>query len=410
VNTTSTRRALSFALAALLAFVASLLAASPQGTQGSHPGDNGRIAFETDYTGLGHFEIVSVTSSGNDPWNLTNSDPGDYMPAYSPDGSRVAFASARDGISGGWEIYVANADGSGQTRLTTGGAIDTRPAWSPDGTEIAFMSNRGGGCTDYWDPGCNYDIYVMTAEGHDVTQLTNDPDNDAMPAWSPDGSKIAFASGRDGNNEIYVMNADGTGQTRLTNDPDFDSKPDWAPNGNRIAWDSDRDGDFEIFAMDPDGLNVTQLTDNLDDDGYPAYSPDGTRIAFNSDRDGDYDIWTMDADGADPVQVRNDPHASFAPAWQPVLLLRWGDLNCDGVVDALDALTGFRWQAGLAIEQRPGCWAIDEPGETSPGDVNCDGVIDERDWLLILRYAAVLATQTPVGCHVIGEVLNPPEP
>ncbi|MDP6512914.1 MAG: hypothetical protein QF878_06995 [SAR202 cluster bacterium] len=110
-----------------------------------------------------------------------------------------------------------HADGSGQTNLTNNSAADADPAWSPDGAKIAFWSGRDG----------NSEMYVMNTDGSDQTRLTT---NDAWePAWSPDGAKIAFSSHRDGDWEIYLMNADGSGQTRLTNDPAHDSSPAWSP-------------------------------------------------------------------------------------------------------------------------------------------------------------------------------------
>ena len=137
-----------------------------------------------------------------------------------------------------------NADGSGVTRLIDHDADDLTPAWSPDGRRIAFAS--GGRA--------RLDIYVMDASG--FTRLT---DNDGgTPAWSPDGRRIAFTSDRDGNPEIYVMNADGSGVTRLTyNDArDLflnDSFPAWSPDGRRIAFHSHRDGNMEIYVMNAAG-------------------------------------------------------------------------------------------------------------------------------------------------------------
>ncbi len=84
---------------------------------------------------------------------------------------------------------------------------------------IAFHSDRDG----------NPEIYVMDADGSNVTRLTNDPADDGFPTWSPDGSRIAFFSDRDGNPEIYVMDADGSNVTRLTNHPALDAVPAWSP-------------------------------------------------------------------------------------------------------------------------------------------------------------------------------------
>ena len=125
-----------------------------------------------------------------------------------------------------------------------------------------------------------------------VTSLTYHSRSDYSPAWSPDGQRIAFVSFRDGNYEIYVMNADGSEITRLTDTSRyaarvFDGSPAWSPDGQRIAFQSDRDGNYEIYVMYADGSAPTRLTDGSDN-GNPVWSPDGQRIAFTSDRDGPY--------------------------------------------------------------------------------------------------------------------------
>ncbi len=166
---------------------------------------------------------------------------------------KIAFHSERDGnCIPCTEIYVMNADGSGQTRLTNNNAYDALPSWSPDGTKIAFHSKRDG----------NSEIYVMNADGSGQTRLTNNPASDEFASWSPDGTKIAFESDRDGNEEIYVMNADGSGQTRLTNNPAFEGYVSWSPDGTKIAFSSTRDGNYEIYSMNADGSGQTRLTNN----------------------------------------------------------------------------------------------------------------------------------------------------
>ncbi len=112
-----------------------------------------------------------------------------------------------------------NADGTEPTNITRNSYFDAYPAWSPDGTKIAFTSYRY----------LNYDIYTMNSDGTEQTRLTSSTGLDAHPAWSPDGSKIAFQSNRDYNSEIYAMNQDGTGQTRLTSNGAYDAYPSWQP-------------------------------------------------------------------------------------------------------------------------------------------------------------------------------------
>jgi TolB protein len=101
--------------------------------------------------------------------------PTPTTPTPTPAPGRIAFTSLRDG---NWEIYVMNADGTGLTRLTNHHADDRRPAWSPDGTRIAFVSNR-----DLARGNFNWEIYVMNADGTGVTRLTNHPDDDRWPDW-----------------------------------------------------------------------------------------------------------------------------------------------------------------------------------------------------------------------------------
>ncbi|MEY2425344.1 MAG: TolB protein, partial [Actinomycetota bacterium] len=94
------------------------------------------------------------------------------------------------------------------------------------------------------------EIYAMDASGAGLTRLTDNTARDENPALSPDGSKIAFASDRDGNDEIYVMDVSGANQTRLTNDPGSDGRASWSPDGNQIVFVSNRNGEQEIFVMD----------------------------------------------------------------------------------------------------------------------------------------------------------------
>ena len=140
----------------------------------------------------------------------------------------------------------------------------------------------------------------MNADGSGQTRLTNNPAFDFLPQFSPDGSKIAFCSDRDGNYEIYVLNADGTGQTRLTNNAAEDSQPSFSPDGSKIAFYSNRDGNGEIYVMDADGSNPVRLTTNAANDLLPAWQPGAVepppeppanKIAFVSTRDGNYEIY-----------------------------------------------------------------------------------------------------------------------
>ena len=181
----------------------------------------------------------------------------------------LAYAAAYTATN--FEIYAVRSNGSLETRLTNHPARDDDPAWSPDGTRIAFASDRAGPRA----------VHVMNEDGSGVTRLTPETAASYRPAWSPDGTRIAFVSERDGNAELYVMNADGTNQRRLTSHPAADRDPAWSPDGTRIAFSSERDGNAEIYVMSADGSGIARITTNSVSDGHPAWSPDGSRLAFS---------------------------------------------------------------------------------------------------------------------------------
>jgi Tol biopolymer transport system component len=161
----------------------------------------------------------------------------------------------------------------------------------------------------------------MNADGSDQTRLTTDPALDRFPMFSPDGSRIAFTSRRDGNTEIYVMNADGSDQTDLTNLPGGDSQPNWSPDGRRIAWR--RSGltvpeSGDIWMMNADGSGKTQLTSDPADELRPAWSPSGAKVVFRSLRTNQGDIYRMKADGTKVTQLTDDPVQDAYPDWQPL--------------------------------------------------------------------------------------------
>ena len=277
-----------------------------------------RIAFMSRRDGKP--EIYVMDADGGNPRNLTNNRDNDWWPSGSPDGKRIVFVSERDGNR---EIYVMDSDGSKPQNLTNNPNEDWYPSWSPDGGRIAFMSRRDGHVIDGRP---TYEIYVMDADGDNPQNLTNDPNDDRQPSWSPDGKRIVFMAQRPGHfrgklgitSEIYVMDADGGNQQRLTENRQNDWYPSWSPDGERIAFSSDRKGDFEnfeIYVMDTDGGNQQKLTNHRSTDDSPSWSPDGKRIAFSSWRDGDSEIYVMDADGGNPQNLTNNPRGDFSPAW-----------------------------------------------------------------------------------------------
>ncbi|MGH2704158.1 MAG: hypothetical protein ACRDJ4_03410 [Actinomycetota bacterium] len=207
-------------------------------------------------------------------------------------------------IGGNREIALVQPGRQGVTNLTNHPASDRMPAWSPDRSGLAFVTNRDG----------NDEIYVMKADGSQVVRLTTDPASDTEPAWAPDGIHIAFVSTRDGNSELYTMKSDGTEPRRLTFLPSDEREPAWAPDGQRIAWVSDRAGNPDIYWMwnSPQTL-VTRLTSDPGQDRQPDWSPDGRRIVFTRDRGGSFELYVMPVDGAPQSQLTVG--SGWDPAW-----------------------------------------------------------------------------------------------
>lgn len=303
-----------------------LATASSKGASDAAAGTLDRIAFTSNRSGTAQIYVMNADGSGQT--RLSNSAPFDDMqPAWSPDGSRIAFTRGnmyQSANLGSSSIVVMDSTGGNEKVLGAETGINFRPAWSPDGQRILYIH---GSPTQ-----APFDLWVMNADGtgkHAVT--TSGVANPA--AWSPDGSRIVF--GRTAPLEIWVINADGSGETRLTTTvPNY--TPNWAPS-NRILFTSAPDGGpKQVYVMDPDGRNQIRLADDGAENKFPAWSPDGSRIAYSRStipcigvecgltQLGGYEIYVMNADGSGQTQITTTtpPSREFGngyPAYAPRL-------------------------------------------------------------------------------------------
>lgn len=253
--------------------------------------DGKKIAFTSNRDGAG--DIYVMNSDGSNVRRLTFTPQAESSSVWSPDGTKIVFDSARDGNR---EIYIMNADGSDQTRLTFNPTIDSGPvSFSPDGKRVAFSRNA----SNEGEAVYNYDIYVMNIDGSELKQVTTDPEFDAEPVWSPDGSRILFTSGRDHNFRLYAISPDGSGEVDLSpNSPTSFGAFAFTADGRQVYCTGNTPEKIEIiqiYLVNADGTNRRQLT-SFDDKVYRiAYSPTARKFAISSKREGNYEIFLMDA-------------------------------------------------------------------------------------------------------------------
>jgi TolB protein len=272
----------------------------------------GVIVFYSDRDG--NPEIYSIRPDGSGLTRLTH-DPGfDDSPAISPDGTRIAFLTARHDPSPRfpnlkYELYIMDMDGGNPQRLTVTETAEGHPAWSPDGSRILFDAD--------YDADGFAEIYTIEPDGSNLMRLTSSAANDQFADWSPDGAQIAFSSDRNGNWDIFVMNADSSNQRPLTDGPDWELFPAWSPDGTHIAFNGlvPNSGNTDVYVMNADGSNIRQLTDTPRFDENPAWSPGGSQIAFQTNRDGNFEIYLMNADGSDQHPLAPNAYDEMWPSW-----------------------------------------------------------------------------------------------
>lgn len=251
-------------------------------------------------------EIYSMNADGSNIKRLTHTKGYDETPIWSPDGTKILFVSTRDG---NYEVYIMDIDGKNQKNLTNHPASDGHPNFSPDGKRIIFYSNRIMPPETYKDDPftneVNYEIYEMDLDGNNIKQITDYSGWDTYPDISPDGKKIAFRrripteiGSYKGNSEVFIANRDGSEAYNLSNYPEHDGWPSWSPDGLKIAFASEREraDNWQIYVINLDRTGLTRLTE-FDAQGAefakPQWSPDGKKIICTRTKDGNVEIFII---------------------------------------------------------------------------------------------------------------------
>lgn len=251
------------------------------------------IVFQRGLGVQGDAEIFTMKGDGTGQRRLRSASPGccgspgdrGADPVFSADGGTIAYVANTPNASGGsqFQIWSMDVDGSNPRQITFG-AHSQSPAWSPDGSRIAFVR---------WLPNQAPRLWTMNADGSDDRLLSQSEGWDLWPSWSPDGRHLVFTNGHN----LYTMTSGGGDRKRLTNTDAFDSEPSWSHDGSRI-----------VFARDPDGHHGFACGGGITTDGNTFQCPYTTGPVPPS-------IWTINPDGRGLRQLTSSTTIDWSPSF-----------------------------------------------------------------------------------------------
>ena len=224
-------------------------------------------------------------------------------------GARGAFATRIAYVTKAGNEYrleVADADGEGTNVALRSKEPIISPAWSPDGTKVAYVSFENKKPV----------VYVQNLVTRERTILANYKGSNSAPSWSPDGTRLVIALSRDGSTQSYIVNADGTGLRRLTTSSGIDTEPQFSADGQSIYFTSDRSGGPQIYKMSVSGGEAQRVTFKGAYNISPRVSPDGKTLAYISRRDGSFQLYAMELSNGQELRLSDtakDESPSFSP-------------------------------------------------------------------------------------------------
>jgi Tol biopolymer transport system component len=235
-------------------------------------------------------------------------------------------------------------------RFISSTRVDGAPQFSPDGKRIAFASGRSS------RPG-NYEVWVCDSDGSGAVQLTSLGSGSGMPRWSPDGERIAFDSGVHGQFEVYVIGANGGKPQRLTFNPSTDAVPSWSRDGKWVYFGSERSGEAQVWKVPSSGGEAVQVTRK---GGFMALeSPDDKSVYYTKDDSWATSLWKVPIEGGEETQVlASVAHRSFAVVGEGIYFISQPSSSSDyriqyyslasGRIEPV-ASVGNRWPSGFTV-------------------------------------------------------------
>jgi len=257
----------------------------------------------------GSKEIWAMDYDGQNQRQITHLGSITLSPRISPDNTRLAFSSlGREG----WDVRMYSLELGRPVGFSAGtaGGSNLSPAWSGDGTKVAFSSSRSG----------DSEIWVADAGGGNLHKVTSLKGPNVSPTWNPrTNAQLAWVGGRTGEPQIYIMDQDGANEQRLT-DGGYAVSPSWSPNGQFLAFSWNRKygpgdpGGVDIHVIDIASKDYLQVTHESGSNDFPCWAPDGRHIVFQRTIGNRTDIWTMIADGTQQHQLTKTGNNSM-PNW-----------------------------------------------------------------------------------------------
>src|SRR5271170_3737211 len=252
-------------------------------------------------------EVWQMDYDGQGAQQVTHLGSISLSPHVSPDNSRIAFASLGNG---GWSIRMFSLVLNRLVAFQSPGGTTQSPAWSADGTKLAYSSSRSG----------DTQIYISDANGGGAKTMTSFRGPNVSPTWNPKtGNQIAWVGGRTGLPQIYIADTDGGNVQRMT-DGGYATSPSWSPNGQFLAFAWDRNygpgapGGRDIYIMDIASKRWTQLTHDSGSNDFPSWAPDGRHIVYEREVNHRTEVWSMLADGTQQQQLTHGGN-NFMPNW-----------------------------------------------------------------------------------------------